>query len=1140
MRMTWKNDGLTPQNGGGRRFLFLMLAAVAAGTVAARTVTVASCDHETGATVLSISAAEAGDGAKALVATWSPGDIGNVATNARETAYVGAVAAADTEKSFTIPAAWRAKSGVVKFFLMTELPPYDVRLKSLRSASAGPYIDTGLVPTTNTDIRVTAYHPGDMAPFGVAGKFYLFSNNPGQDTGMWYSGFLGATASSQLTNIPNHPYEHWLNATGAYVDGYCVAAFDPASITQTTTSQLTLFARRADGSSSVAKQGDCTIYSAQLREGGVLVHDYVPCRKNGVATMYDRVQQTICAVSGSGSFVAGEEAGVAPEDCGVVESVTAAIVFAPSLSAEVSDASMGEVTVTLTGAHDEGALYAVAGTSDAGTTLGGWAETNFLCKVAADATTAMGTVPATWITGGKTMRVIWRSAADMPYDREVEWLHSAGSAWASSMVIPTRQTEISVCGRSDYDVCLFGLTTYFYLFTNGGPTYYGFFGNSGSFATYNPSTAFHTLTLGPSGASLDGVEKVHFTGESTAYTAMTKASPVFFRRDSSSGNLSKTGECWIKWAQFREAGRLVRDFVPCVSNGVACFYDRVYGTFCTSQAAATFEPGEPVANLAAADALAWSGLFRPESASAVWDNGGADNSFATAANWEGDVVPDLANGTTMLTFATAGTTAQVAAPSSVLGLKFNSANDFALTGASGASLSLAAGGITLENIAVAETWRMNDLNLPITLAADQTWDLSTQGKQRIRLNANLGGAADKTLTVTGSGSLSIYSTNDFAGTVRLDGGVTKVFSKERPFGSGANGGRIVYDQLNNGRIEMYGCTIDKPLSIAGGKRDAGSFFSRNNYGTNMISAPIAHTGQELYWRLEGGSVTELTGGGTFQRVIFDGTGTLLVGGAPISGYFFQMDNGSALHLKDTGVVAGEFLFNIFRTSTLHCWATNVTSYGCDIVLGASAVMDVHGNDQTIGDLSLTGENSRLTSDAPATVFAFYGGLRDGKGTVTNRGDIAGCVSFIKSGYHLLTFASTNTSTGVLTAQNGPLVIAPGGQWRGTEVVVGKEETNRHPSLRLMHDACFADPAHTTLAMTTSTGAMQPDMPNREPELIIDEGVCHTFKSITLNGRSLGTGTWGGPESSAQHKDATHFSGKGMVYVIGKGVTIIFR
>ena len=1139
MRVTWKTEGLTPQNRGGHRFLLLLLAAVAAGTVAARTVTVASCDRSTGATVLSISAAEAGDGAKALVATWSPSDIGNAVTNARETAYVGAVAANETEKSFTIPAAWRAKSGVVRFFLMTELPPYDVRLKSLRAASAGPYINTGFVPTTSTDIRVTAYHPGDMAPFGVAGKFYLFCNNPASATGVWYCGFFGATASSTRVN-GNHPYEHWLNATGAYVDGYCVAAFDPASITQTTTSQLTLFARRADGSSSVAKQGDCTIYSAQLREGGVLVHDYVPCRKNGVATMYDRVQQTICAVSGSGSFVAGEEAGVAPEDCGVVESVTAAIVFAPSLSAEVTDAATGEVTVTLTGAHDEGALYAVAGTSDAGMTLGGWTETNFLCKVAADATTAMGTVPATWITGGKTMRVIWRSAADMPYDREVEWLHSAGSAWASSMVIPTRQTEISVCGRSDYDVCLFGLTTYFYLFTNGGPTYYGFFGNSGSFATYNPSTAFHTLTLGPSGASLDGVEKVHFTGENTEYTAMTKVSPVFFRRDSNSGNIGKNGLCWIKWVRFKESGRLVRDFVPCVSNGVACLYDRVYGYFYLSQTDAAFEPGEPVANLAAADALAWSGLFRPESASAVWDNGGVDNSFATAANWEGDEVPDLANGTAVLTFATAGTTAQVAAPSSVLGLRFNSANDFSLTGAPGASLSIAAGGITLENIAVAQTWRWNYLNLPITLTADQTWDLSAQSKQRIGLKANLGGAADKTLTVTGSGCLSIYSTNDFAGTVRLDGGVAKVFSKERPFGSGANGGRLVLDQTGVARLEMYGSTLDKPLSVYGANRDAGWFFSRNNYGTNVISAPITHTGQQLNWRLENNSVTELTGGGTFQRVVFDSTGTLLVGGAPISGYYFTMDNGSRLHLKDAGVVTGMFLLNILRTSTLDCWATNVASYSCDIKLGASAVMNIHGNSQDMGDLYLAGANCCLTSDAPATVFAFYDGIRDTKETVTNNGAIAGCVSFTKSGPKPVTIAGTNTTTGYLNAQNGPLEIAPGGQWRGTDVRIGKEETNRHPSLRLMHDACFADPTHTTLAMTTSTGAMQTDMPNREPELILDEGVCHTFKSITLNGRNLANGTWGGPESPAQHKDATHFSGKGMVYVIGKGVTIIFR
>ena len=84
----------------GRKLLAGALAVLSSSPVVARTVTVASCDRETGATVLAISAAEAGDGTKALVAAWSPYDVGNVATNARETAYVGAVAVADEFRPF--------------------------------------------------------------------------------------------------------------------------------------------------------------------------------------------------------------------------------------------------------------------------------------------------------------------------------------------------------------------------------------------------------------------------------------------------------------------------------------------------------------------------------------------------------------------------------------------------------------------------------------------------------------------------------------------------------------------------------------------------------------------------------------------------------------------------------------------------------------------------------------------------------------------------------------------------------------------------------------------------------------------------------------------------------------------------------
>ena len=61
----------------------LVLAALAVPAFA-RTVTVTSCDRAT-----------------ALVAAWSPYDVGNAVTNVRETVYVGAVDAAETAAPHT-------------------------------------------------------------------------------------------------------------------------------------------------------------------------------------------------------------------------------------------------------------------------------------------------------------------------------------------------------------------------------------------------------------------------------------------------------------------------------------------------------------------------------------------------------------------------------------------------------------------------------------------------------------------------------------------------------------------------------------------------------------------------------------------------------------------------------------------------------------------------------------------------------------------------------------------------------------------------------------------------------------------------------------------------------------------------------
>ena len=1118
--------------------------AFAAAQSHARTVEVISCDRETGATVLSISAAEAGDGEKALIATWAPGDIGSVATNAHETALVGAVGIADTSASFTIPSAWLTKTGIVRFFLMTGMPPYDSRLASLTSDGKA-YIDTGFVPTVDSDIRVKAECGNDVAPFGVSQRAYLFRNT---DTG-WFCGFAGNTTGSfTISPKSTAAQEYWLNSTGAYIDGTCRFAFDPTSFSGSTSTTLTLFARKDNGLSSVNKQGNCTIYSAQLHDGGELVHDYVPCVKDGVATMYDRSTKSFCSVSSSpagGVFTAGAEIGPAPEDCGDVESVSDAIVIAPTLAVTAIDRQDETMTVAIGGSHGAGVLYMVGGPTDAGQSVSGWTETCFIGKVAVDTTSVTATVPTAWWSDAWHVRFVWRSAEDFPYDREVEWLRSEGKAWANSGIVPTLDTTVAVRGKCGADVCLFGLSKYLYIFEFNGETHYGFFPSdaenktSGSFAAYGSNNGFHTLSIGPDGASIDGVSKVSFASRSTKFTNMTYGMPIFFRRDSGNGgSIAKSGVAWISDVKISEGGRLLRDLVPCVANGTPCFYDRVSGSYFASEVFdASFIAGETVARLEDSDAVAWSAAATADAGvvEAVWDGGGANNSFATAENWEGDTSPDLTGGMTILRFATGGTSAQVPVPATVRGLRFDLPDsDFTL---SGSPISIGADGIEFAPNAVSGSWRFGNLDLPVTVAADQTWNLSSEARQRLGLKGNLGGAADKTLTVTGSGALSINSTNDFAGTVRLSGGVAKVFSKLRPFGSAEDGGRVVVDQSAGARLEMYGSTIDKPLYIQSANIDSSCFSSREGYGTNVISGRITQSGGMLNWQLSPGSATLLKGGGVFDGVAFKDAGAIAVDYTSIRNRdtTFSFDSGGSLHLLNSG---NEFKVNLKSSSKMHCRVQDTMTYWADVTLEGSSVLDLHGFDQKFGDLVLAGESSRVTSEMPANILAY---CDDALIAATNKGVFAGAVSFTKSGARQIVLASENISTGTLGVQNGPLVIAPGGKWTGKTATIGAETTNRHPSLRLMHNACFADPAHTTLAMTTSTSNMNAEMPNPEPELILDEGVRHVFREITLNGKPLASGTWGSSQSSATHKDGSHFSGKGVVEVIGtRGLCIVIR
>ncbi|MDO5320373.1 MAG: hypothetical protein Q4G65_17235, partial [bacterium] len=1018
------------------------------------------------------------------------------------------------------------------------------------------WIDTGVQATTDIDLRVTAAHDMDMAPFGISSLFYLFSNQKGTDNAQssYFYMFFGAPGSGggSTATAPRGTglREHRLNATGAYIDGERYATHDPSTFMLAPVAHtVSLFGRRDKSSGAIAKQqGACTISAAQIEVAGEPRRFYVPCRtREGVVTLYDRVMGEFAAVKGSGAFTAGTEIGPAAEDCGAVESVTDAIRFAPALAVGTKDFVAGEITVAVEGAHDEGVVIAVADTEDKGADLAAWSQRAYFAKFAADASEATVALPQSWWNDGLTVRFFWKSTEDAPYDVELEYVESAGSAFVDTGWVVTPQSEVAVTAKCPADVCYFGILTHFYLFTNGGTTFWGFFGKNGSFATYNPNDGFHELRLGPSGAYLDDERKVEISGGT--YTALKTALPVPFRRDGSSGAFSKTGMCQVKAAKIWERGTLVRDYVPCKKDGVAGLYDRIQAKFCPSSVAAAFKAGPIATTAEAGDALAWSAAASLAlETSAVWDGGGADTSFSTAANWADDVLPDLADGMAVPVFATGGASATATGPVSVRGLKFNAKNDFTLRAqGADAELRIGMGGIVLEDDpseTIAGDWRKATFECPFELTASQTWDLSVNKKRRIQLPGSpaccLSGPSNVALTVTGQGCFGLAATNTFKGDVRIEGGVLKILSKKGIFGSADEGGTVYVDMTSGVVWDHFGGVIDKPLVVTGDKAaPSANFYLHPDYGTNLFTAPVTvKGGTVLRTQLSGHTV--FAGGLTGGTVSFTGSGgDLCIREKPVTGGTLEFWQKRKVHFEVPSNTVNVTFGGQYSGSgnELHLWTEDVFhNYSSELNLTNSTTLNLHGFSQKCGPVLLTDRNSVITSDTPATLFAFHN-----TANTTYRGTIQGQVTFEKSGGYFVMLTGKNTSTGALFVHNGPLEIYTTGSWKGTEVKVGAVDSNRDPKLKLYHGNCFDDPRHTVLTMTTTRktgGDFFGTNPN--PVLELTDGVEQVFKEIVIDGHSLAAGTWGSSQSNAQHKDDVHFAGTGVANVIGKGMMILFR
>ena len=309
----------------------LALAALAPLASGAREISTLSVDTAVGTVSVEFAAGEEGDG-HVLYYAWSNDgqDKGGAIASWPNVVRLGRIGDSATSTNFPLPSA-ASVTGLYasRAFLATSSCAYDNLVEGVQGGTAGGkvYFETGVPPSPTTAIVVDGkYNATDAQQyiFGIAPAsgvsyntvltFAAYINGSTQ----WASALQDKKGDWQTTGVAADTSRHtfFLDAASKVfqvknADGTVVASSTHTaapSITSASSFTIALFARRTPTSasaSSVSGQGaNATIYSCAISNGNALVRNYLPAVKDGVAGLYDTVNNTFAgAASGSLSQV---------------------------------------------------------------------------------------------------------------------------------------------------------------------------------------------------------------------------------------------------------------------------------------------------------------------------------------------------------------------------------------------------------------------------------------------------------------------------------------------------------------------------------------------------------------------------------------------------------------------------------------------------------------------------------------------------------------------------------------------------------------------------------------------------------------------------------------------------------------------
>ncbi len=570
------------------------------------------CDPATGRVTLTFSSGPA----KRLFLVHDDFDKGQDYKAWTNVVFAGNVPADTRTLSYELPERVRASNCAYRFILADadDESGYDTRLAYLNgnSQNNGAWIDTGIVPDTNTYIRIrAACKTSSAASFGVAGCFVFFDN--GSSTGIFPIFFGYGSSAVPHASVPGwstyaaNVYE--LGPDGPVLNGRRLAddTWNFGCDGTVAVVPMALFARRNNVESSVtlSKCGQIWIYSCYIETNGIPARSFVPCVRNGVNGMHDRISGNFFVSAGTGSFSAGE---AADPDLPPEAEKTFSRVFHPSSSLSITsvNAKTGALAVRVSGPVGPLALYAVCAPEDPGDDPAAWPISARLASLTNETGSVewSGIVPDGLLATNRYLKCYAVARREEPFGQQYDYLEGYGT-YSINVGIPadsTAETEIEFAENATLDGVAGAGHEGVFCTLNVHPqnqtpkfTYY-FFGcnDEDGFDLYTSSTnVFHAVTLGPGGVLVDGDQIADPFLD--AVPRRESLSLAVMATRSAGGGRTHYGVVRVRRFRLRKNGVLLRDMVPCVVDDSNGLWDYVSGTFFgNANSSGASKVGDPV------------------------------------------------------------------------------------------------------------------------------------------------------------------------------------------------------------------------------------------------------------------------------------------------------------------------------------------------------------------------------------------------------------------------------------------------------------------------------------------------------------------------------------------------------------------